>query len=362
MARYDLVKARTKIDREALSLRKKGIWRWEEFLPVRKEENRIYLGEGDTPLLKMSHLADERGLLQLFVKDESLNPTGSFKARGLAVAISKAKELGVKRVIIPTAGNAGGAMAAYAAKAGLEACVYMPRDTPFANVEECLAAGAQVILIDGLISEAAGMVGERASQEGWFDVSTFKEPYRCEGKKTMGYEIAEGFNWRLPEVIIYPTGGGTGLVGMWKAFDELESMGWLESRHRPRMVAVQAEGCAPIVKAFHNGARYCEFWPDAHTIATGLRVPKSFADFIILNILRQSGGTAITVTDEEIILAQGKLAAREGILAAPEGAATLAALGKLFDEKWLDADDKIVLFNTGTRLKYLRKNGQASIS
>jgi threonine synthase len=293
------------------------------------------------------------GLPHLYVKDESLNPTGSFKARGLAAAVSKAKELGQTRVIIPTAGNAGGAMAAYAARSGLEACIYMPKDTPLANMEESRIAGASVVLIDGLISEAAGMAGIRARDEGWFDVSTFKEPYRTEGKKVMGYELAEEFNWELPDVIVYPTGGGTGLVGMWKAFKELELLGWLESTRKPRLVSVQAEGCAPVTKAFESGAEFCDYWVGAHTIASGLRVPKSFADFIILKDIRESNGIALSVSDHAIIDAQHMLAVSEGIFACPEGAATLAGLIKLIERKWIDPNESIVFFNTGTGLKYL---------
>ena len=276
-----------------------------------------------------------------------------FKARGLSAAISKAKELGIEKVIIPTAGNAGGAMAAYAARAGMKAYIFMPVDTPRANIEESRIAGAEVMLVKGLISEAAGMAGEKARAEGWFDVSTFKEPYRVEGKKVMGYELAEAFGWTLPDVIIYPTGGGTGLVGMWKAFGELERLGWLENTKRPRMVAVQADGCAPVVKAFQASVSFCDFWLNAHTIAAGLRVPKSFADHLILNILYESGGTAVAVSDESITGAQHQLAETEGIFAAPEGAATLAALHKLIREKSIHPDERVVLFNTGSGLKYL---------
>ena len=293
------------------------------------------------------------GLSNLYVKDESSNPTGSFKARGLAAAVSKAKELGVEKVIIPTAGNAGGAMAAYAARAGLRAHIFMPRDTPFANIEESRMAGAEVILVDGLISDAAGMAGEMARAEGWFDVSTFKEPYRVEGKKVMGYELAESFDWSLPDVIIYPTGGGTGLVGMWKAFDELEALGWLENTKRPRMVSVQADGCAPVVKAFNAGASFCDFWINAQTIASGLRVPKSFADHLILQNIYESQGTAISVSDELILDSQRQLATMEGIFAAPEGAATLAALKELIKQGWVHPEEHIVLFNTGSGLKYI---------
>jgi threonine synthase len=350
---YDLKRACQSVDREEISRRKKGMWRWHELLPVLKEENQVFLGEGDTPLLTLPHLENALGLSHLYVKDESSNPTGSFKARGLAAAVSKAKELGVEKVIIPTAGNAGGAMAAYAARGGLKAYIFMPRDTPFANVEESRMAGAEVILIDGLISDAAGMAGEKARAEGWFDVSTFKEPYRVEGKKVMGYELAEAFDWRLPDVIIYPTGGGTGLVGMWKAFAELEDLGWLENRKRPRMVSVQAEGCAPVVKAFEKGATFCDFWINAQTLASGLRVPKSFADHLILQDIYDSEGIAVAVSDEAILESQKQLASAEGIFAAPEGAATLAALKVLIKQGWVHPQENIVLFNTGSGLKYL---------
>jgi threonine synthase len=350
---YNLKKARQYVDREKVSQRTKGMWRWAELLPVQQPENRIFLGEGDTPLLRLPSFENLFGLHNLFLKDESSNPTGSFKARGLSAAISKAKELGVQKVIIPTAGNAGGAMAAYAARAGLKAHIFMPRDTPFANVEESRMAGAEVILVDGLISDAAGMAGEKARAEGWFDVSTFKEPYRVEGKKVMGYELAESFGWELPDVIVYPTGGGTGLVGMWKAFAELEDLGWLENTKRPRMVSVQADGCAPVVRAFSKRASFCDFWIGAQTIASGLRVPKSFADHLILQDIYESNGTAIAVSDEAILDAQKKLARLEGIFAAPEGAATLAALEQLIEQKWVQPDERIVLFNTGSGLKYL---------
>jgi len=350
---YDLTSARQQVDRDEIHRRKKGMWRWQELLPVLHTENQIFLGEGDTPLLSLPNLQKELGLSNLYVKDESSNPTGSFKARGLAAAISKAKELGVEKVIIPTAGNAGGAMAAYAARAGLRAYIFMPKDTPFANIEESRIAGAEVMLVDGLISDAARMAGEKARAEGWFDVSTFKEPYRVEGKKVMGYELAEAFDWQLPEVIIYPTGGGTGLVGMWKAFAELEGLGWLKNTKRPRMVAVQADGCAPVVKAFEAKAAFCDFWTDAHTIASGLRVPKSFADRLILQDIYDSDGTAVAVSDEAILEAQRQLASLEGIFAAPEGAATLAALEKLIEQKWIHPSERVILFNTGSGLKYL---------
>ncbi len=329
------------------------MWRWRELLPVLNDENEISLGEGDTALLSLPRMGSELKLSNLYVKDESSNPTGSFKARGLAAAISKAKELGVEKVIIPTAGNAGGAMAAYAARAGIKAHIFMPKDTPLANIEESRMAGAEVVLVDGLISDAAGMAGEKARSEGWFDVSTFKEPYRVEGKKVMGYELAETFDWTLPDVIIYPTGGGTGLVGMWKAVAELEELGWLENPKRPRMVSVQASGCAPVVKAFEKKATFCDFWTNAHTIASGLRVPKSFADHLILQDLYESEGTAVAVSDEAIAEDQKQLAHLEGIFAAPEGAATLAALKELVKQGWVHPEERIVLFNTGSGLKYL---------
>lgn len=351
---YDLAAARRDLDRDAFCSRPSGMWRWRELLPVHEQENMIHLGEGDTPLLHLPHLGSSMGLSQLYAKDESINPTGTFKARGLAAAVSKAKELGIHKIIIPTAGNAGGAMAAYAARGGLDAYIFMPRDTPEANIKESRIAGATVILIDGLISEAAGMAGEKAQAEGWFDVSTFKEPYRAEGKKIMGYELAEDFGWELPDVIIYPTGGGTGLVGMWKAFKEMAFIGWLENDQRPRMVAVQADGCAPVIKAFKSGSSFCDFWMGAQTLASGLRVPKSFADQIILNDLRDSNGNAVAVSDEAIMEAQKKLAYEEGIFAAPEGAATLAGLEQLVQDGWVQPDEKVVLFNTGTGLKYLR--------
>jgi threonine synthase len=353
LARYDLKSVREQVDRDAIKDRPHGMWRWHELLPVKDPRNIVFLGEGDTPLLRLPHLEAELGTINLYVKDESSNPTGSFKARGLAAAVSRAKELGIKKVIIPTAGNAGGAMAAYAARAGIQALIYMPRDTPRANLEESRMVGAEVVLVDGLISDAAGMVGVKAKAEGWFDLSTFKEPYRTEGKKIMGYELAEFFGWELPDVIIYPTGGGTGLVGMWKAFAELEELGWLENAKRPRMVAVQAQGCAPVVKAFHSGATFCDFWTNASTIASGLRVPKSFADALILRDLRESHGTAVAVSDDDILKAQSQLGKAEGIFSAPEGAATLVAYQKLLDQNWIAPHERVVLFNTGSGLKYL---------
>lgn len=353
LVRYDLKAVRNQLDRDEIRRREGRMWRWHELLPVKDPQHVVYLGEGDTALLHLPHLGKELGLPNLFVKDESSNPTGSFKARGLSAAISKAKELGIQKVIIPTAGNAGGATAAYAARAGLHAMVIMPQDTPRANIEESRMAGAEVLLVEGLISDAAKIAGEKALAEGWFDLSTFKEPYRTEGKKIMGYELAESFGWTLPDVIIYPTGGGTGLVGMWKAFEEMQALGWLQDTKKPRMVAVQAAGCAPVIKAFDAGSERCDFWTNAHTIASGLRVPKSFADALILADLRQSLGTGVAISDTAISEAQRNLGRAEGIFAAPEGAATLAALEELVQQKWLHPEERIVLFNTGLGLKYL---------
>lgn len=356
IANYDLKAARANLDRDAFCRRPSGMWRWHELLPVHEHCNRVTLGEGDAPLLPIHRVGISLGLKRLYVKDESFNPTGTFKARGISAAISKAKELGITKVVIPTAGNAGGALAAYAARAGMSAQIFMPKDTPNANLEESLIAGASVTLVDGLIDKAAGFAGEKSRAEGWFDISTFKEPYRVEGKKVMGYELAEYFDWELPEVIIYPTGGGTGLVGMWKAFAEMEALGWLKSHARPRMVVVQSDGCAPVVKAFEAKLKSCAFWPSARTLASGLRVPKSFADRLIMNVLYNSNGIAVAVSDEAILDAQHLLATREGIFAAPEGAATLAALLDLIDKGWVESQERVVLFNTGTGLKYIGKD------
>ena len=356
---YDLVRARAELDRDEFRKRNKGMWRWSELLPVQNETNCLTLGEGDTPLLKQTRLGETLDLPRLWVKEEGVNPTGSFKARGLAAAVSKAGELGIHNLVIPTAGNAGGALAAYAARGGLKAHIIMPSDTPLANSQECRITGATVEFVDGLISDAAKIAGRMAQEEGFFDVSTFKEPYRLEGKKVLGYELAEAFNWELPDVIIYPTGGGTGLIGMWKAFAELEQLGWLKNTKRPRMVSVQAAGCAPVVKAFENGDFYCEFWEDAETIASGLRVPKSFADRLIMQCLYDSQGMAMAVSDAEIQQAQQEWGNLEGLFTCPEGAATLAALKKLLspgsfgDHPWIQAEEHVVLFNTATGLKYI---------
>jgi threonine synthase len=352
MVAYDLERAAKTLTRDSLAGREPSLWRYREVLPLDDERNKLTLGEGMTPLSKAERLGAQLGLPHLFIKDEGVNPTGSFKARGMAVAISMANELGARKLAVPSAGNAAGALAAYAARAGLPAYIFMPNDTPKANVIECQQTGAQVTLIDGLITDCGKIIAERKQAEGWFDVSTLKEPYRVEGKKTMGYELAEQLNWELPDVILYPTGGGTGLIGMWKAFDEMERMGWIGSR-RPRMITVQAEGCAPIVNAFAAGANSGAEVPNPHTLAAGLRVPKAVGDFIMLDILRKSGGTAVSVTDDALIAAVREIGAAEGIFAAPEGAACLPALKALLDRGEVDRTDRIVLFNTGSGLKYL---------
>jgi threonine synthase len=302
--------------------------------------------------LPAKKLGEDVGIRELYIKDESQNPTQSFKARGMATAVSMAKELGASKLAVPSAGNAAGALAAYAARAGLESFIFMPRDTPRANVVECEQTGAHVTLMDGLITDCGAEVGRRKEVEGWFDVSTLKEPYRVEGKKTLGYELAEQLNWELPDVIIYPTGGGTGLIGMWKAFAEMEQMGWIGSK-RPRMVTVQAAGCAPIVRAFEEGKRFADEFPNAATTASGLRVPKAIGDFLILDALRESGGTAVSVTDEELIAATREIGAAEGVFCAPEGAACLPALRKLLEEGFVNTGDRVVLFNTGSGVKYM---------
>ena len=351
LVRYDL-KSLRKIPRpDQRGHRPATMWRYKEFLPVERLEDIISLGEGWTPLLSATGLEKTLGLKKLWIKDESLNPTGSFKARGISVAVSMAKLLGAKRLAIPSAGNAAGALAAYAARGELEAHIFMPLDTPPANRIECEIAGARVELVNGLITECGKQVAERKDLEGWFDVSTLKEPYRVEGKKTLGLELAEQLGWHLPDVIIYPTGGGTGLIGMWKAFEEMEALGWIDSR-RPRMVAVQASGCAPIVKAFQENKERAETWQGANTLASGLRVPKAIGDFLMLRILRQSQGTAIAVTDSEMMEDVRLIGACEGLFAAPEGAATVSALRKLLRSGFVGPEQEVVLFNTGSGLKY----------
>lgn len=350
-ARYDLERAAAELTKEELAERPPSLWRYRELLPVIKTENIISLGEGFTPLVKAESLGKDLGLDHLYIKDESQNITGSFKARGMAVAVAKAYELGVREMVIPSAGNAGGALAAYAAHVGMTAHVFMPQDTPQANIHECQIAGADVHLVEGFITDAGGVAAREAREKGWFNAATMREPYRLEGKKTMGYEIAEQFGWELPEVIIYPSGGGTGLIGMWKAFTEMSQLGWI-GWARPRMIAVQAEGCAPIVEAFHEDKVESKIWRDAETIASGLKVPKAIADFAMLRVIRKSGGLAIAVSDEEILIAQREMARKEGVFACPEGAATLAALVKLKERDLVGAEERIILFNTGSGLKY----------
>jgi len=342
--RYDLASLRTEISRDEVTKGPASMWRYAAVLP---DADTVTLGEGMTPLLRSRRHAN------LLIKDEGLNPTGSFKARGMAAAVTMARHYGLKKLAAPSAGNAGGALAAYAAAAGLEAHIFMPKDVPLANRLEVEAAGAHLTLVDGLISDCGRMVAERKEREGWFDVSTLKEPFRIEGKKTMGYEVAEQLGWRLPDAILYPTGGGVGLIGMWKAFEEMEQLGWISAGKRPKMICIQASGCAPIIKALHEEKPVSEMWSNASTLAAGLRVPKAFGDFIILDIIRRSLGTAVAVTDEAIMTAVRRMASDEGIFAAPEGAAALAAYEALLANGFLKASDEVVLFNTGSGYKYL---------
>jgi len=353
LVRYDLEAAAQTLTPESLKDREASLWRYREVLPVDDWTNVVSFGEGWTPLLNARKLAENLDIsINLLIKDEGQNPTQSFKARGMTAAISMAKEFGVRKVAVPSAGNAAGAMAAYAARAGMEAHIFMPADTPKANVVECRQTGANVTLIDGLITDCGKIVADRKKDEGWFDVSTLKEPYRVEGKKTMGYELAEQLEWKLPDVIIYPTGGGTGLIGMWKAFDEMQQMGWIGSK-RPRMVTVQSSTCAPIVRAFESGERFADEFENASTVASGLRVPKAIGDFLILDAIRGSGGTAIAVTDEELMAAVAEIGAATGIFAAPEGAACLPALRKLIADGQINSGETVVLFNTGSGIKYM---------
>ena len=350
-ARYDLERAKETLTKRELVGRVSSMWRYREILPVRRSENVVTLGEGWTPLIPTRRLGESLGLKNLLVKDEGIIPTGSFKARGLSAAISKAKELGIKRVALPSAGNAAGAIAAYGARAGLEVYVFMPEDAPKVNAVESDVVGGKVVFVKGLISDAGKLVKDGAQEMGWFNVATLGEPYRVEGKKTMGLEVAEQLDWKLPDVIIYPTGGGTGIIGMWKVFDELEEMGWIGSE-RPRMVSVQAEGCSPIVKAYIEGKEESQFFEGANTVAAGLRVPKALGDFLILNAVRESKGTAIAVSDEELMADVRLISRLEGIFACPEGAATISALRKMVEAGEVDRDESVVLFNTGSGLKY----------
>ena len=351
--RYNVESISCVLSREVLARRQeRSLWRYREILPLPLDVEPVSLGEGGTPLLHAQRFGAQIGMSDLWIKDESLNPTQSFKARGMSVAVSMARYLGVTKLAVPTAGNAGGALAAYAARAGMEAFIFMPRDTPRANIIECRELGAHVSLIDGLITDCGAEIARRKAAEGWFDMSTLKEPYRVEGKKTLGYELAEQSGWKLPDAILYPTGGGTGLVGMWKAFDEMEQLGWIGSE-RPRMFSIQASGCAPIVNAFESGATSAPEFPNAQTCASGLRVPKAVADFLMLNILRQSGGGAISVTDEDMLRVTREVGATEGLFIAPEGAACFAAAKKLLADKKLRHDERVVIFNTGSGIKYL---------
>jgi threonine synthase len=345
--RYDLARLKGKLRREDLVGRVASMWRYAEVLPELPEGvSPVTLGEGFTPMLP------SREYSNVWIKDEGLNPTGSFKARGMSAAVTMARHYGLKKLAVPSAGNAGGALAAYAAAAGIEAHIFMPKDVPLANRMECDYFGAHLTLVDGLISDCGRMVADRKEKEGWFDVSTLKEPFRVEGKKTMGYEVAEQLNWKLPDGIIYPTGGGVGMIGMWKAFDEMEELGWIEAK-RPKMITVQAAGCAPIVRAFEAGNAASEMWTGAATFAAGLRVPKAYGDYLVLDILKKSHGTAVVATDEEMLAATRQWASVEGIFAAPEGAASLVAYKKLRASGFFGASDQVVLFNTGTAYKYL---------
>src|SRR5438105_12345575 len=353
LAVYDLEQAGRALRRKELSTRaEKSLWRYRELLPVPIETAPVSLSEGGTPLLRAGTFGASLHMQDLQIKDESQNPTQSFKARGMSVAVSMAKHLGASKLVAPSAGNAAGALAAYAARAGLEAHVFMPRDTPRANIIECRELGARVTLIDGLITDCGAEIALRKEKEGWFDLSTLKEPYRIEGKKTLGYEIAEQMDWKLPNVILYPTGGGTGLIGMWKAFDEMEKVDWIDNK-RPRMFSVQASGCAPIVRAFEAGEKFAAEFPNAHTVASGLRVPKAIGDFLMLQILRESKGGAIAVNDDEMIQTVREVGSKEGLFVAPESAACFAALKKLRASGKIDIGQRVVIFNTGSGIKYL---------
>jgi len=351
LVRYDLDGVRATLTKEALSSRPMDLWRWRELLPVRQTSNIVSLGENATSLIPLPRTAKRLGGAQLLAKDEGRLPTASFKARGLVMAVSMAKELGVTQVAMPTNGNAGAALAAYAAVAGMESVIFCPADTPEVNVREIAAQGARVYRVNGYIDDCGAIVGQGVKERGWFDFSTLKEPYRIEGKKTMGLELAEQLGWELPDAIFYPTGGGTGLIGMWKAFDELEKIGFIGSK-RPKMFAVQAEGCAPMVRAFEQGVEFAERWEDAQTIAMGIRVPKAVGDFLILRAVRESGGAALAVSDAAIAAAVRDVARDDGLLLCPEGGATLAAYSRALDEGLIGRDERAVLFNCASGLKY----------
>ncbi len=352
LVRYDLPRLRASWSLDSFASAPDSMWRYAPVLPIRHETSIISLGEGMTPLLAARRTGARIGSTDLLIKDEGLNPTGSFKARGLSLAVSMCVELGIGKLAIPSAGNAASALAAYCAAAGLEAHIFMPQDVPQANFIECKAYGAHVTLVDGLISDCGRIVAERAPREGWFDISTLKEPYRIEGKKTMGYEVVEQLGWEVPDAIFYPTGGGVGMIGMWKAFDEMEALGWIGPK-RPKMIAVQAEGCQPVVRAFESGEERSRFWDGATTVASGLRVPKPLGDFLVLKAVRESGGRAVAVADSDLIDAGLQLAAEEGIFVSPEGAACIPAAERLLREGFLKVDEKIVIYNTGAGLKYL---------
>lgn len=358
LVHYDLETAKKELTKEQIASGPRSMWRYAPLLPATSAADIVSLGEGWTPLLETPRLGARLGAKSLWLKEESANPTGTFKARGMSAAVTMAKSLGVTKLAAPSAGNAASALAAYAARAGLEAHIFMPKDVPRANYVECVGCGANVTLVDGLISDCGRIVAERKEAEGWFEVSTLKEPYRIEGKKTMGLELAEQLGWRLPDAILYPTGGGVGMIGMWKAFDELEALGWIGSK-RPKMISVQAAGCAPIVRAFEQGKEASEFWEGAETAASGLRVPKALGDFLVLRAVRESGGTAIAITDEDLLAAGRTLAELEGLFEAPEGAACVAAVEQLLKSGFLSADEEIVIYNTGTGLKYLEAWEQA---
>jgi threonine synthase len=351
LVRYDLERIGTTVDRNELRSRPADMWRYREFLPLRDGTNKVSLGESATPLVPLTRMAAEFGLRDVLVKDEGRLPTGSFKARGLAVAVSMAHELGLTRLAMPTNGNAGAALAAYGSRAGIETFVFCPEDTPEVNVREIALQGANVWRVNGLITDCGRIVASGTDAMGWFDMSTLKEPYRLEGKKTMGFELADQLGWEVPDVIFYPTGGGTGLIGMWKAFQELTSIGWLDGP-LPRMVAVQASGCAPIVRAYESGADHAEPWDDAHTVAAGIRVPAAIGDFLILEAIAASDGFACAVADADIIAAQRRVAAEEGLLLCPEGAATVAAYAQALENGLVSPEERAVLFNCGSGLKY----------
>ncbi len=352
LARYDLTKAAETLTKDSLAGREPNMWRYREVMPVIDPSNIVTLGEGFTPLHVAGRLGPYLGMSSLLIKDEGVNPTGSFKARGLSAAVSKARELGQMKLTMPSAGNAAGAMSAYAAAAGIEAHVYMPSDAPMANQIECLAYGAVLNLVDGFITDAGRISGQAAEEHGLFDVSTLKEPYRVEGKKTMGYEIVEQLGFEIPDVVIYPTGGGTGIIGIWKALDEMEKLGWI-GIERPRMICVQAEGCSPLVNAYKKGEEFADPFPNPATLAAGMRVPSAVGDFLVIRAVRESGGTALTVTDDQMIESVRDMARFEGIFPAPEGGATLSALQMLLDSGEVGKDERVVLLNTGSALKYL---------